>query len=246
MDMAAQARAMSVRNLEKRRIRGHTQQIRLALCVFADSAMKKQIPSHIEMLWHIGLVLCTLLQLKVNAQNATCDTATEQPVVTRVNPPSGTTGEEAGVSSTYAIQGERLDSILGAVILNPPSLIPAMHTLALQRENSSTISFRIPRTINVRRMGDLVNLIIYPNNSACQNVSLQLTILDTGKLKHAFECMWVHWLTGFNTNTNLFYMQLFSFLLLHWRLHQEPQLPQVVGRVSPISVVTIAPHSTLK
>lgn len=198
---------MSVRNPEKRRIRGHTQQIRLALRVGYEEVDS----SHMEMLWHLSLVLCTLLQLKVNAQNATCNTATEQPVVTRVSPPSGTTGEEAGVSSTYAIQGERLDSVLGAEIFNLPPLNPAMHTLALQRENSSTISFRIPRTTNVGRMGNLVDLVIYPNNSACQNVSLQLTIFDTGKLKYASKYnMWVHWLTIFNTSTNLFYTCSYS------------------------------------
>ena len=155
------------------------------LCVFANSAMKKQILSHIGMLWRLGLVLCTLLQLKVNAQqNASCDTATEQPVVTRVSPPSGTTGEEAGVSSTYAIWGERLDNVLRADVFIPHPLNifnPSMYTLVLQRENSSTISFRIPQTRNVMRMGNLVDLVIYPNNSACQNISLQLRILDTGK-----------------------------------------------------------------
>lgn len=137
--------------------------------------------------WFLGLVLCALVQLEVNAQNSTCDTATEQPIVTAVSPPAGTTSEEAGVSSIYTIQGERLDRVSRAelVLLSPlnllnPDVPQGTYTLVLQRENSSAISFRIPRT-TVERTGSLVNLVVYSTNPACQNITLQMRLHNTGK-----------------------------------------------------------------
>lgn len=132
--------------------------------------------------------LCFLVQLTViNAQqNSTCNTATEQPVVTGVNPPSGTIGQDAGVSSTYTIQGELLDRVaqFELVLLFPLDIVNGMQTVTLSplQRNSSAISFRVPRISLVRTVGgNQVLLRIYPDNPACQNISLSMTLHETSK-----------------------------------------------------------------
>ena len=158
--------------------------------------MKEPALRRPRMLWRLGLVLCTLVQLEANAQNLGCDMATEQPTVLGVNPPSGTTGQDAGVSSTYTIRGERLDRVSQAEILLPSPLDmenagnPMPRVIFLLR-NSTTISFQIPRTSLPRpEGGNLVTLNIYPDNTACQNISLNITLHVSGKCTLANICGW--------------------------------------------------------
>ena len=131
--------------------------------------------------WMIA-VLCAMvhLELVLAQQNSTCNATTEQPVVTEVNPPSGTTGQEAGRSSTYFIRGERLDNILSAEITIMVRL-GIVHNIALERLNSSAASFRIPQTASLPNGGSPATLALFPANAACQNISINLTVFETGK-----------------------------------------------------------------
>ena len=149
-----------------------------------------QATTHVpRMLWSLVLVVGTLVHLEVNAQ---CDMATEQPMVTGVNPPSGTTGTGGGVSSTYTIQGERLDRVsrLEILLLSPLDLMNSGRTvqdpMIFQNRNSTSISFQIPQT-NVQRQagGSPVTLRIYPINAACQNISITMSLHETGQCMHA-------------------------------------------------------------
>ena len=136
-----------------------------------------------SLLW----IVCTLLvHSEVNAQNMTCDADTQQPTVTRVSPPSGTTGLGGGVSSTFTIQGERLDRIsrLEIELPSPLDLLngrAVQNPMILPQRNSTFIAFQIPPTVVLRaRGGSLVSLGIYPMNAACRNISLPISIHDSG------------------------------------------------------------------
>ena len=198
--------------------------------------MKERALGRPRMLWRLGLVLCTLVQLEANAQNLGCNTATEQPTVLGVNPPSGTTGQVAGVSSTYTIRGERLDRVSRAEISLPFPLdvlnTPVKEVTILQR-NSTEISFQIARTTLQRREGgNLVTLVIYPDNTACQNISLNLTLHDSGKCTFRKHIMWVGLNIFFAIFSHSCY-QFTSFTRSHtgncyfrrsWHWHMRPKL----------------------
>ena len=133
------------------------------------------------MLWSLALVVCTLVHLEANAQQI-CNTNAEQPAVTLLTPPSGTTGitdGEIGLSSTYFLQGERLDNILQIEIF-PQDISP--RTAQILQRNSTVLTFEIPQTSGFRRMpgGTPAILRIYPNNTACQNISLSMSLHETG------------------------------------------------------------------
>lgn len=138
------------------------------------------------MTWSLALVICTLVHFEANAQqNMICDASTEQPDVTLLSPPSGTTGVtdgDRGLSSIYSLQGERLGSILQMEIQFPPPLTIAPVTAEILQRNSTAISFQIPQTSNLQRIpgGSPAILAIYPTNSACQNISLSMSLHDTG------------------------------------------------------------------
>ena len=138
------------------------------------------------MLWSLALVVCsTLVHFEANAQqNMTCDTDTEQPAMTSLNPPSGTTGltsGERGLSSIYFLQGERLDSISRMEIQFPPPQIITPRTAEILQRNSTAISFQIPQTFFQRMPGGTPAIItIYPSNTACQDISLSMTLHETG------------------------------------------------------------------
>ena len=135
------------------------------------------------MLWSLALVICTLVHFEVNAQQ-TCDADTEQPAVTLLTPPSGTTGLTSGhrgLSSIYFLQGERLDSISRMEIQFPPPQNITPRTAEILQRNSTTVSFQIPLTFFQRMPGGtLVIITMYPNNTACQNISLSMSLHETG------------------------------------------------------------------
>ena len=135
------------------------------------------------MFWSLVLVICTFVHFEANAQqnNMICDADTEQPAVTLLDPPSGTTGMDSGLSSTYLLQGERLESISRMEILIILQDVSSRTPNILQR-NSTVISFRIPRTSFPLRIpgGTPAVLRIYPTNTACQNISLSMSLHETG------------------------------------------------------------------
>ena len=143
--------------------------------------------------WMIA-IFCAMVHLElVHAQqNSTCNATTEQPVVMEVNPPSGTTGSETapegGRISTYIIRGQRLDSVSRAeiTILVGQGIV---HDVTLQNLNSTAASFRIPQTTGLPNGGSLATLALFPANAACQNISINMTVFDTGK--HTINCMYV-------------------------------------------------------
>ena len=136
-----------------------------------------------RMLWSLALVIYTLVHFEANAQQ-TCDADTERPAVTLLTPPSGTTGltsGDRGLSSIYYLQGERLDSISRMEIQFPPPQNIAPRTAEILQRNSTTVSFQIPLTYFRRITGGIPAIItIYPNNTACQNISLSMSIHQTG------------------------------------------------------------------
>ena len=139
--------------------------------------MKKQTLVPSGMFWTLGLALCTLMQFEVTSAQS-CN-MTEQPIVTRLNPPSGTTGQDRGVSSIYTIQGANLDSVSTFDILLQNMVVSPSAPL---ERNSTVISFRIPQTSVTRRAGGSpATLRIFPINTFCQNISLQITLHDTRK-----------------------------------------------------------------
>ena len=137
------------------------------------------------MIWRLALVVCTLVHFEANAQ--ICDAGTEQPTVTLLTPPSGTTGIGSSLSSVYFLQGERFDSISRMEIQFPP---PQSRPRASQiigtgdilQRNSTTISFQIPQISNIDRTpgGIPAFLVIYPSNTACQNITLSMSLHETG------------------------------------------------------------------
>lgn len=141
------------------------------------------------MLWRLALVVCTLVHLEANAQqNMACNADTEQPTVTLLTPPSGTTGIGSRLSSVYFLQGERFDSISRMEIQFPP---PQSRPIASQiiepddilQRNSTTISFQIPQISLDRTPGGTpAVLAIYPSNTACQNITLSMSLHETGIL----------------------------------------------------------------
>lgn len=136
-------------------------------------------------------MMCTLVHFEANAQqnNMTCDVDTEQPAVTLLSPPSGSTGftdGDSGLSSIYFLQGERLDSILRMEIQFPPPQNIAPRTITdILQSNSTAVSFQIPQT-SFQRMpgGTPAILAIYPTNTACQDISLSMTLHETGIIEY--------------------------------------------------------------
>ena len=128
-------------------------------------------------------MVCTLVHFEANAQ--ICDADTEQPTVTLLTPPSGTTGMGSSLNSVYFLQGERFNSISRMEIQFPPPQSRASQIIGtgdiLQR-NSTTISFQIPQISNIDRIpgGIPVSLVIYPSNTACQNITLSMSLHETG------------------------------------------------------------------
>ena len=137
------------------------------------------------MLWSLALVVCTLVHFEVSAQQ-TCDADTEQPAVTLLTPPSGTTGltsGDRGLSSIYFLRGERLDSISRMEIQFPPPQNIAPRIAEILQRNSTSISFQIPQTFFQRIPGGTLAIItIYPSNTTCQNISLSMSLHETGTL----------------------------------------------------------------
>ena len=132
------------------------------------------------MLWSLVFVICTLVHFEATAQqnNTTCDANIEQPAVMLLDPPSGTTGMDSGLSSTYFLQGERLESISRMEIFLQGT---TPRTADILQRNSTVISFRIPRTSFLRIPGGTPAVLrIYPNNTACQNISLSMSLHETG------------------------------------------------------------------
>ena len=125
-------------------------------------------------------MVCTIVHFEANAQQI-CNADAEQPTVT-LTPPSGTTGltdGEIGLSSTYFLRGERLDNILRIEVF-PQDISP--RTAQILQRNSTALTFQIPQTSGLERMpgGTPANLTIFPNNTACQNLTLSMSLHETG------------------------------------------------------------------
>ena len=166
----------------------HAQQIRS--CAYRRDLERDPIATYAQMFWSLALVICTLVHFEANAQqnNMICNASTEQPDVTLLSPPSGTTGltgGEIGLSSIYSLQGERLENIMGMEIQFPPPLTISSSTASILQRNSTAISFQIPQT-SFQRMpgGTPAILAIYPTNIACQNISLSMTLHETGIIEY--------------------------------------------------------------
>lgn len=135
-----------------------------------------------RMPWSLVLVVYALVHFEASAQQMTCNANTEQPAVTMLNPPSGTTGMDSGLSSIYLLQGERLERILRMEIQFPPPQTISPRTPNILQRNSTEISFRIPQTSFQRMPGGTPAVLrIYPNNTACQNISLSMSLHETGQ-----------------------------------------------------------------
>jgi hypothetical protein len=177
-----------MRMLRKRGLGGRTHETRPTNLLRVErernpAALQYGVP---RMLWSLALVVCTLVHFEANAQqnNMTCDADTEQPAVTLLTPPSGTTGltsGERGLSSIYFLQGERLDSISRMEIRFPDLQSITPRTPEILQSNSTAISFQIPQTFLQRIPGGTPAILrIYPSNTACQNISISMSLHETG------------------------------------------------------------------
>ena len=71
-------------------------------------------PAKVTML---SCILWLVLHLVLDFGKAqTCISSTEQPVVNSIDPPSGTTGTDAALSTRYTITGQRLDQVMAIFV----------------------------------------------------------------------------------------------------------------------------------
>ncbi len=120
-------------------------------------------------------VLFLLLHLvNVNAQS--CVITEEQPVVSSLDPPSGTTGTDESVSTLYTITGERLDHVSNISVEVPEIELASI----IIDSEESTITLRL----SFARFGTgrLATVTIVPNNTACSDIIITISLHDTSKL----------------------------------------------------------------
>ena len=129
----------------------------------------------------LSYLLLLTLSLVVDIGRAqTCMSSIEQPVVNSIDPPSGTTGDNEGLSTSYTITGERLDQV-AEIMVETDSQSPATITVTnVALQDNSSISFNLEFTsISSGGIGALV--MVVPNNTNCSTVTLRISLFDTGK-----------------------------------------------------------------
>ena len=130
--------------------------------------------------WALYLVFLSLPQ-HANAQVAVCMNATEQPVVISIDPPSGTTGTDNTRSTNYTITGERLDQVADVMVQYDNGFV----TIRLSdiEQEPTQIRFHLTEVPLPRLAGTLTEVILLPNKTQCSQVSLTISLHDTGKNK---------------------------------------------------------------
>lgn len=128
------------------------------------STRRENIRPHCLFLQTVALCVTSFLISVAEAQNnsSSCD-ASQQPVVTAVNPPSGT------VETTYNINGENLNetrSVLAIAGDNGDVLATAVQTA-----NGYSV------TLKGTAAGAEVTIIFVPAQDSCLNATVQLSVL---------------------------------------------------------------------
>lgn len=114
------------------------------------------------------LVLCTAYLQPTFAQ-----ACTSQPVVTSLDPPSGTSGTDVGRSTYYTVSGQQLDQLADVFVLTDRNLSTLMRV-----GNSTTLSFYIEDARITPR--DAVNAILFlvPTDRNCSTENITLTLFS--------------------------------------------------------------------
>lgn len=127
----------------------------------------------------VYLILLSLPQHAI-AQDAVCMSATQQPVVTSIDPPSGTTGTDNTLSTNYTITGERLDQVANIIVQPLSSAMPI--ALADIQNEPTQIRFHL-QEIPLSRTGTPTDVMLVPNNTQCSPVTLTISLHETSKNK---------------------------------------------------------------
>ena len=108
------------------------------------------------------------------ASNGSC-TSNVQPIVTRIDPPSGTTGRDVRESTNYTITGSQLNRVNTIIVYYPGGMLM---TRDVSRNGSTAIRFRIENG-RFNRVNATVSVI--PANSDCLAVNLTVLLFSECK-----------------------------------------------------------------
>ena len=106
------------------------------------------------------------------AQNGGC---TQQPVATRLDPPSGTTGQDPFSSSNYTITGQFLNNTTIVVELMSGQILPITDRI----DNDTAVSFHIGTVEQVLRTNAVI--LIGPMEDNCSVINIPITLFPRGK-----------------------------------------------------------------
>ncbi len=140
-------------------------------------------------LFILKCLLCIVaVFLLLDPGNGQICSSVEQPVVSSLDPPSGTTGTDESLSTLYTISGERLDQVADIIVELESSFVPTgipvpLDNMILIDERTVTFRLSIPSFGLFRTDGgNSATAIIIPRNSNCSNVILTISLHDTSEL----------------------------------------------------------------
>ncbi len=130
-----------------------------------------------------SLLYIVAVILLLDSGNAQTCSSVEQPVVSSLDPPSGTTGTDESLSTLYTITGERLDQVVD-IIVELDSSLERIQLASMMIIDERTITFRLSVNppLPSRSGGNPARVRIIPANSSCSTVELTISLHDTSEL----------------------------------------------------------------
>lgn len=129
---------------------------------------------------NLALAFCLLVLCTVQHASAQCGSAVDQPLVSSLDPPSGTTGVDETLGTTYTMTGERLDRVATIDVTYETRFSGEVNiALANVDQEPTRITFNLQQTSLSRNA--LATMVLQPDNTDCSSVTLEVSLHDTGK-----------------------------------------------------------------